>query len=85
MDYDGKFEFNGEVINYTLDRANYKVQHTEKFQEDPKVSSAFILYFENGKIYSFPVWCRQHNLTSLTPDFVKAEYIEHLKEIGQYK
>ena len=85
MDYDGKFEFNGEVINYMLDRANYKVKHPKKFEEDPMVSSGFNLFFEYGKTYWFPVWCRQHNLTSLTPDFVKSEYIEHLKEIGQYK
>lgn len=80
MDYDGKFELNGKIVKYYLNRAYYKVHQTKKFEENPKVNTFFKLFFENGETLDMPVYCYQEQLTTLKDDFVKGEYIKYLEQ-----
>ena len=85
MVYDDSFEYNGEIIKYILVRSSFKYPHTDKFEEDPKISAFINLYFENGDMIPMRVHTNQSNLTTLLPTFVKDEYIKFLKEQEKYK
>ena len=85
MVYDGKFEYEGEIINYILNRASYKVQSKGYFEENPYVSVFIDLFFENGKTINMPVYDRQDNFTTLKSEYVKKKYIEYLEEQKIYK
>lgn len=80
MDYDFYFELEGEKVNYLLDRTNYQVFKEKSFQENPRVSTAIKLFFENGNVVHLPISCRQNKLMPLRPDFVKEEYLKYLDD-----